>query len=184
MYCCVASDILTDDVIITEKQIQHISNSHPGVLHSRIFHELSMAVAQPDYILQDAQAAHISDTAIVMKKIHREDGGYRVILRLATSSDDKEKKNSIIMAFYISEKVSVQSRQVYPPWGEPTSRGGYHPPASQHVGFAGFFAACLAMFVFGRIISAPTVICLTMLVYPSRLNSYLKRNGINICETR
>ena len=28
------------------------------------------------------------------------------------------------------------------------------------------------MFVFGRIISAPTVICLTMLVYPSRLNSY------------
>lgn len=104
MYCCVASDILTDEVIITEKQIQHIFNSHPGVLHSQIFHELSMAVAQPDYILQDAQAAHISDTAIVMKKIHREDGGYRVILRLATSSDDKEKKNSIITAFYISEK--------------------------------------------------------------------------------
>ena len=39
-----------------------------------------------------------------MKKIHREDGGYRVILRLATSSDDKDKKNSIITAFYISEK--------------------------------------------------------------------------------
>ena len=104
MYQCVASDIMTNEVIITEKQIQHIFNSHPGCIHSSILSELSTVLAEPDYILQDAQAAHISDTAIVMKKIHREDGGYRVILRLATSSDDKDKKNSIITAFYISEK--------------------------------------------------------------------------------
>lgn len=104
MYRCVASDILTDEVIITEKQIQHIFNSHPGCIHSSTLTELSTAIAEPDYILQDTQTEHISDTAIVMKKIHREDGGCRVILRLATSSDDEEKKNSIITAFYISEK--------------------------------------------------------------------------------
>lgn len=104
IYRCVASKILTDEVIITEKQILHIFNSHPGCVHDSIMSELSLAIAQPDYILQDTQEAHIHDTAIVMKRIQREDGGYRVILRLVTSSDDVEKKNSIITAFYISEK--------------------------------------------------------------------------------
>lgn len=104
LYQCVASDILTDEVIITEKQIQHIASNHPESIHSRILDELLTVITCPDYILQDTQPAHIHDTAIVMKQIQRENGGYRIILRLATSADDHEKKNSIITAFYISEK--------------------------------------------------------------------------------
>ena len=31
LYRCVAEDITTDEVIITEEQIQHIKERHPGV---------------------------------------------------------------------------------------------------------------------------------------------------------
>ena len=45
IYQCVASDIMTNEVIITEKQIQHIFNSHPGCIHSSILSELSTVLA-------------------------------------------------------------------------------------------------------------------------------------------
>lgn len=104
IFHCVTSEISSDTVVITEKQMLHILSSHPENEHRWILKELSEVVKFPDYILQDTHEAHIHDTAIVMKRIERKGGGYRVIVRLATSNDESGKQNSIITAFYISEK--------------------------------------------------------------------------------
>ena len=101
IYKCVTDDISTDEVVITNKQVKHIFEGHPEKQNSNILNELFEAIYNPDYILQDSYEDHIKDTAIVMK--HIEQGGYRIILRLATSSD-VGKKNSVISAFFISEK--------------------------------------------------------------------------------
>lgn len=104
IYRCVAPDLLTDEVIITAKQVQHIFQGHPQKEHAHVMQALEATISQPDYVLADSHADHRMDTAIVMKRFPKEDGGYRVILRLATSTDPAEQKNSVITASFISEK--------------------------------------------------------------------------------
>lgn len=104
IYKCVAPDISTDDVVITDKQVQHIFQGHPQKEHAHVMQSLEATIAEPDYILEDSHAEHRIDTAIVMKQFQQENGGYRVILRLATASDPVDQKNSVITAFFISEK--------------------------------------------------------------------------------
>lgn len=100
LYACVAKDITTDEVIITSKQITHIFEGHPEKEHEKVIERLAEAVQFPDYIIED----HTPRTAIVFKMIMgKNDERYRIILKLA-GNDPEHPKNSIITAFYISEK--------------------------------------------------------------------------------
>ncbi len=104
IYKCVTPDITTDEVVITEERIQHILEQHPQIEHVVIINNLAEALADPDYLLQDTYAEHKENTAIVLKMFHDNDMGYRIILRLATSTDSDGNKNSVITAFSISQK--------------------------------------------------------------------------------
>ena len=50
IYRQIAADIVTDQVIITERQITHIKERHPGDFE-RLYPHLAEIVAQPDHIL-------------------------------------------------------------------------------------------------------------------------------------
>ena len=91
LYSVVTSDITTDEVIITDTQIAHIKDRHPKDYELFVKHGAGM-IASPDYIL----AANKPFSAVVLKEV--EEGGERLklILRLKTSVDPADFKNSII----------------------------------------------------------------------------------------
>lgn len=99
IYKVVTPDITTDEVIITDLQIQHIKDRHPNDYErfSAFFAEVLMS---PDYILEDNRP----NTAIVLKEIEVSGEKLKLILRLHTSTDPKEYKNSIITAQKIENK--------------------------------------------------------------------------------
>ena len=96
---CIADDIITNEVIITEVQIKHIMERHPGD-YERFQTYFSEMVAEPDYILE----ANKPNSAVILKEIHYEGEVFKLILRLATSRDDPSYKNSIITFMKIDEK--------------------------------------------------------------------------------
>ncbi len=91
IYCCVASDIATDEVIITDERIQHIRERHPGD-YERYCGYLTQIVENPDYILE----ANKPKSALLLKAFEENGRKYKIILRLKTSTDPDEYKNSII----------------------------------------------------------------------------------------
>ncbi len=99
IYKCVTEDIVTDDVIITENQIEHIRERHPGDFE-RYFNYVKEIIEKPDYILE----ANKPNTAFVLKSIKDNEKKYQVILRLKTSKDPKDYKNSVITFLKVDEK--------------------------------------------------------------------------------
>ncbi len=100
IYKCVAEDIVTDEVVITTKQIDHIRERHPNAFekYKEFFSEI---ITSPDYIIESPKPG----TAIVLKEIITDDDKrFKTVLRLVTSSDDPGFKNSIITFMRISEK--------------------------------------------------------------------------------
>lgn len=98
-YSCVTERIITDEVIITDVQIQHIKDRHPGAyeLFREHFEEIINA---PDYIIE----ANKPGTALVLKEILSNEERIKLVLRLVTSADNPEYKNSIITFTRIDEK--------------------------------------------------------------------------------
>lgn len=98
-YKCVASDIITDEVVITGKQIEHIKSRHPNDYErfSRFFKEI---VENPDYIIE----ANKPNTALVLKEIKVEQQKFKMVLRMNTSADNPKHKNSIITFMKIDDK--------------------------------------------------------------------------------
>lgn len=96
IYTCVTEDIITDKVVFTENQIEHIIEGH-GSDYETIEKYLQTVVEQPDYIIEDSKP----DTAVVLKEIDQ----LRIVLvlRLATSKEINY-MNSIITFFKIDEK--------------------------------------------------------------------------------
>lgn len=99
IYKCVTKDIRTDEVIITETQIQHIKERHPEDYekYGKYFADI---VSKPDYIIE----ANRENTALILKKIQIEDKAFKTVLRIATSTDDPKYKNSIITFMKIDDK--------------------------------------------------------------------------------
>ncbi|MBR1553371.1 MAG: hypothetical protein IJ741_04945 [Schwartzia sp.] len=97
IYRCVANDISTDEVIITDERIQHIEERHPGD-YEEIAPFLQAAIAFPDYILEN-----VKNTGIILKLIEQDGKRLQIVLRLHTVSDKAGFKNSIISAWKISE---------------------------------------------------------------------------------
>ena len=81
IYNCITKDITTDEVIITDKQIDHIKNRHPNdyELFNKYFEKI---VEQPDYIIE----ANKPFTALILKEIQIDNKKFKTVVRLATSN--------------------------------------------------------------------------------------------------
>lgn len=100
IYECVTSDILADEVVITDKQIEHIKERHPNDFerYERYFKEI---VEHPDYIIESPKPK----TALVLKEIISDDNEvFKMVVRLVASGDNPEYKNSIITFMKIDDK--------------------------------------------------------------------------------
>lgn len=98
LYQCITEDICTDEVIITERQIQHIKDRHPESYFINIEY-LKEAIIEPDYIIEDKH----KKTGLIIKKINVKGNYIQVVLRICTSNDKQDYKNSIISSWQISE---------------------------------------------------------------------------------
>ena len=98
IYRCITENITTDEVVITEERIRHIQERHPGSLE-KIAPCLQAALEQPDYILEDKNP----NSGLVLKTVEENDVRFQMVLRIHTSADEPEYKNSIISAWEISE---------------------------------------------------------------------------------
>ena len=99
IYKCVTNDIQTDEVVITDNQIEHIKNRHP-MDYEKYHGFIKQIVAEPDYILE----ANKPNTAFVLKQIRENGRNYQLILRLKTSTDISSYKNSVITFLKIDDK--------------------------------------------------------------------------------
>ena len=99
IYKCITEDITTDEVIITDEQIQHIKDHHPND-YERFAQYFSEIVSEPDYIMQGNKP----DTAVILKEIVEDGERFQTVLRLCTSKDPLRFRNSIITFMKINEK--------------------------------------------------------------------------------
>ena len=100
IYKCVTEDITTEEVIITDNQINHIKNRHPND-YENFSSYFSDILSDPDFILE----ANKPNTAFILKQITENDLTVQLILRLQTSQDPKGYKNSIITFIKIDIKT-------------------------------------------------------------------------------
>lgn len=99
IYRCITDDIITEELIITEKQVEHIKNRHPNDFER--FESYIVEIAKdPDYIIE----ANKPNTALVMKEIVDNGEVFKMVIRLITSADNPDYKNSIITFMKIDEK--------------------------------------------------------------------------------
>ena len=94
IFSCISSDIVTDEVVITDERLQHIEEHHPGAF-AEIEPYLQIAIQDPDYIISDSGR---KNTGLVLKMIEEEEIRFQIVLRVQTS------ENSIISAWRIREK--------------------------------------------------------------------------------
>lgn len=100
IYKCVAENIVTDEVIITDERIQHIKERHPND-YEQYYGYLKSIVKNPDYII----GGNKPNTALILKEIKESEGKqFKAVLRLMTPVDNPDFKNSIITFMKISEK--------------------------------------------------------------------------------
>ncbi|MBO5282380.1 MAG: hypothetical protein J6B43_04535 [Lachnospiraceae bacterium] len=99
IYKCITDDITTDEVVITDNQIQHIKDRHPND-YERFSQYFSNIVADPDYIIK----ANKPYTAVILKEIVDAGERFQTVLRLCTSQEPTGYKNSIITFLKIDEK--------------------------------------------------------------------------------
>lgn len=91
IYKCITEDIITEEVIITDNQIQHIKDRHPEA-YNKVLKNIQEAISTPDYIIRDKHAY----TGLIIKRIQTEEGFLQIVLRLCTSGDEHGYKNSVI----------------------------------------------------------------------------------------
>lgn len=99
IYKCITDDIVTDEVIITDNQIQHILDRHPEAYEKSIT-SMGEALKNPDYIFSDKH----ENTGLVVKRVKYEGEYIQMVLRIATTNDNNSYKNSIISCWNISER--------------------------------------------------------------------------------
>ena len=99
LYRVVEEDLSTDEVVITDEQILHIEDGHPGD-YNRLAGYLPQVLREPDYILRGNRP----HTALVLKKVMLQEIVVEVVLRLKVSSDPESYKNSIITMWGLGPK--------------------------------------------------------------------------------
>lgn len=99
IFKCITDDIISDEVIITDVQIRHIKERHPND-YERFSSYFGEIISDPDYIVETKRP----NTALILKEIQKEGEVFKTVLRLITSNDNPEYKNSIITFMKIDEK--------------------------------------------------------------------------------
>ena len=99
----ITENIDTNEVILTEKQVEHIKERHPND-YKQYFKYIKEIVEDPDYIIRDSKP----NTGFLLKKIIDKDRRFQLILRLHTHEDNRAYKNSIITFLKIGEKKYKQ----------------------------------------------------------------------------
>ena len=99
IYKCITEDIVTDEVIITDERIRYIMERHPSD-YERYCNYLREIIEHPDYII----TTNKMNTALILKLFVEEGEQFKTVLRLTTSSDNPNFKNSIITFMRINEK--------------------------------------------------------------------------------
>lgn len=98
IYRCIAADIVTDEVIITDERIGHIKERHPND-YERYCGYMKDIVEHPQYILGDP----VPGTAVILQEFSNNGEHFRLVMKVAVT-EDMGKKNSIITFMEISEK--------------------------------------------------------------------------------
>ena len=99
IYKCITTDIVTNDVIITDERIQHIKDRHPND-YEKFYKYLKEIVEHPQYIVETAKP----NTALILNEFVDGDEQFKTVLRLTTSTDNPDFKNSIITFMKINDK--------------------------------------------------------------------------------
>ena len=100
IYKCITENIVTNEVIITDERINHIMERHPND-YERYYEYLKRVVEEPDYIIESQKP----NTALILKEVVGTGGeAFKTILRLITSVDNPDFKNSIITFMKINKK--------------------------------------------------------------------------------
>ncbi len=99
IYKCITNDIVADEIIITDERIAHIKERHPNDFE-RYCTYLTLAAEMPDYIIESNRR----DTALILKEFTEDNHQFKTVLRLKTSKDNPQYKNSIITFMRINEK--------------------------------------------------------------------------------
>ena len=99
IYDCISGNHITDEVIITEEQMLHIRDRHPEA-YIDTMHYLREILDDPDYIFKDKRP----NTGLVIKKIPDDEESSLLVLKIITSDDNKNYKNSVITSWKITEK--------------------------------------------------------------------------------
>ena len=99
IYSCITTDCITDEVIITEEQLSHIREKHPEAYQDTLLY-VKDVLDDPDYIFKDKK----ENSGIVVKKIINEEEHSLLVIKIITSKDNKDYKNSVITGWKITEK--------------------------------------------------------------------------------
>ena len=87
--------IISDEVIITYKQIQHINERRLGI-YEKYKDNLKDIIKNPNYIIIDSKH---DETGLVIKEYDK-----NVVVVLKLNTNEKDKKNSIITIWEIKHK--------------------------------------------------------------------------------
>lgn len=98
IYSVISDDIITDETVITDKQIQHIKDRHPQDVDT-VLRNIADVLRQPDYIIKDKNP----NTGLVIRAINFQNENLHVVLRICTANDPEGYKNSVISCWKISE---------------------------------------------------------------------------------
>ena len=100
IFKAVSDDIQTDEVIITDERIKHIKDNHPGDYEKYFDKYAGSIIASPDYIVE----ANQSKSGLLLKSVYNGEEVFKLVLRVKTSDDDPNYKNSVITFMKIDEK--------------------------------------------------------------------------------
>lgn len=93
------SPISTKDVVITDKQIEHIMKRHPQDYERYSMH-IPQILIEPDYIIM----ANKPNSAVLLKEFIVNNERFQLVLRLKTTDDPATYQNSIITFLKIRAK--------------------------------------------------------------------------------
>ena len=92
--------IITDEVIITNNQIQHIVDRRGQEFYDEFKEYFSDIISNPDYIFKDKT----DNTAIASKTFAHKNTSVNLVVRLIVEGENPDYKNSIITAIKENDK--------------------------------------------------------------------------------
>lgn len=99
IFRCIAEDIVTEEVVMTDNQLQHILQRHPEVFPV-VMDVVRDTLRDPDYIIEDKHPY----IGLVVRRLETGSESLQVVLRICTSEDQPGYKNSVISCWEISER--------------------------------------------------------------------------------